>query len=124
MTICTWTGQDVILTEARLIPVWVVKRPSRIDRFYKKPAKVPRGATVEEVPCWHYRGKYAKDDVPVCDGKWVDAVNLRADGGWVEIQAKLDELCPDGQEKYKEWNKADAPEASHFWPPISEKEAA
>lgn len=64
------------------------------------------------------------DNVPVCNGKWVDAVNLRADNGWVEIQERLDELCPDGRAKYNEWNKVGAPEASHFWPPISEKEAA
>ncbi len=122
--ICTWTGQDVVLTEARLIPVWVIKRPSRIDRKYTKPSKVPKGAKVEEVPCWHYRGKYAKDGVPVCDGKWVDAVNLRADNGWLEIQEKLEELCPDGRGKYEAWNKTGAPEASLFFPPVAEKEAA
>jgi hypothetical protein len=36
----------------------------------------------------------------------------------------FDELCPDGCEKYDQWNKADAPEASQFFPPITEKEAA
>jgi hypothetical protein len=105
-------------------PGVVIKRPGRINRKYSKPAKVPKGATVEEVPCWHNRGRYAKDNVPVCDGKWVDAINLRADGGWLEIQAKLEELCPDGRGKYEAWNKAGAPEASSFFPPIAEKEAA
>ena len=42
----------------------------------------------------------------------------------MEIHAKFDELCPDETPKYKEWNKAGAPEASHFFKPISEKEAA
>src|SRR5262249_11251555 len=98
-----------------------VKRPSRIDRFYKKPAKVPKSAKVEEVPCWHYRGKYTKDEVPVCDGKWVDAVNLRADNGWVEIQENSMSFAPGGKAKYREWNKLGAREAPHFFPPISER---
>jgi len=57
----------------------------------------------------------------VCDGKWIDAAQLVADNGWPEIQAKLDQLCPDGSAKYKKWNRAGAPAASHFFPPIVEK---
>jgi len=45
-------------------------------------------------------------------------------GDWQEIQAKLDALCPDGSEKFEQWNKKDAPDASHFFPPISAREAA
>jgi hypothetical protein len=123
MAIYTWSGGTVEITEARLIPVWVVKRPSRIDRYYAPPTKVPKGASVEEVPCWHYRGKYT-DGHPLCDGKWVDAVGLRADDGWKEIQVKLNELCPDGEEKYRAWDEVGAPEASSFFPPITAKEAA
>jgi hypothetical protein len=50
--------------------------------------------------------------------------SLKADGGWQEIQSKLDELCPDGSEKFEQWNKKDAPDASHFFSPISAREAA
>jgi hypothetical protein len=42
----------------------------------------------------------------------------------LEIEAKLMELCPDGQEKYDQWNMEGAPEASHFFPPIAAQEAA
>jgi hypothetical protein len=73
---------------------------------------------------WHYRGWYTEKGDPVCDNKWIDANGLKADGGWQEIQAKLDELCPDGSEKFEQWNKKDAPDASHFFPPILAKEAA
>jgi hypothetical protein len=73
---------------------------------------------------WHYRGWYTKDGHPVCDNKWVVTSRLVADDGWPEIQARLDELCPDGSAKYKEWNRSGAPGASHFFPPIAEKEAA
>jgi hypothetical protein len=79
-----------------MIPVWVVKTRSEIKWHYSAP-KPKRGATVEEMPIWHYRGRYVKDDRPVCDGKWVDANGLVAQAGWPEIQAKLEELCPDGE---------------------------
>ena len=74
---------------------------------------------------WHYRGRHAGEATTrICDGKWVDANGLRADGGRQEIDAKLIELCPDGPVKYEEWNKAGAPAASYFFPPITEKVAA
>jgi hypothetical protein len=84
-----------------------------------------RGSKIEEVPIWHYRGWYENGE-RVCDGKWVDANGPKADGGWKEIQAKLDELCPDGLEKIEEWDKSgrSGPQASHYFPPIFEKEAA
>jgi hypothetical protein len=36
------------------------------------------------------------------DGKWVEAVTLKADDGWREIQARLDKLNPGDAPKYKE----------------------
>ena len=123
MAIYTWSGAKVTLTEARLIPVWVVKMPSEVKWCYARPAKLRKGAKVEEIPAWHYRGTY-EDGEKVCDGKWVDVSRLKADEGWNEIGAKLAELCLDGAEKYNAWNKADAPAASEFFPVISAKEAA
>jgi hypothetical protein len=75
------------------------------------------------VPIWHYRGKYDSGDT-ICGGKWVDANSLKADDGWLEIEAKLMVLCPDAKTKYQEWNEANAPAASHFFPPITAAEAA
>jgi hypothetical protein len=100
-----------------------VKTSIEIKWCYQKPGNPPKNAKVEEVPMWHYRGWYEYGTL-VADGKWVSAGRLVADDGWKEVQAKLDELCPDGQEKYDRWNRKDAPEASQFFPPISEKEAA
>jgi hypothetical protein len=104
--------------------MWFVNRGWRIDAYYTKPKKVPKKAKVEEFPSWHYRGT-GDGGRAICDGKWVEAAtSLRADDGWKEIQDKLDELNPGDAAKWKEWNKADAPEASSFFPPIAEKEAA
>jgi hypothetical protein len=119
MAIYTRFGGEVTICEARLIPVWVVKLPAEIKWFYSKPTR--RFKNVREMPFWHYRGVYTDIGNPVCDGKWCDAANLVADSGWQEIDARLIELCPDGPEKYQERNKADAPAASHFFPPISER---
>lgn len=124
MAIYTRFGGAVTLCDARLIPVWTIKTPGSFDWKYEKPKKLPKGAIVSEVPIWHYRGWYTDNGNPVCDNKWVDAPSLKADDGWKEIEAKLLELCPDGREKYDEWNKAGAPEASHFFPTITELEAA
>jgi hypothetical protein len=128
MAIYTRFGGEVEITHARFIPVWVERTPDAIRWHYSRPKKTRAGAKIEEVPIWHYRGRYVGDSNPrhwhVCDGKWVDANSLKADGGWPEIEAKLIELCPDGPAKYREWNKAGAPAASHFFPPITEKEAA
>lgn len=123
MTICTWTGQDVILTEARLIPVWVIKRPGRIDRAYRKPSKCQRaplsrkclaGTTAASMPATTIRCATASGLTP----------SIYAPMTLGRNSGELDELCPDGKAKYQEWNKIGAPEASHFWPPISEKEVA
>jgi hypothetical protein len=101
---------------------WVVKCPAKSNgSTTSRPASTARSANCRSgiIPAGARRNGHS-----VCDNKWVDASRLVADGGWPEIQAKLDELCPDGVEKYREWNKAGAPVASHFFPPIAEKEAA
>jgi hypothetical protein len=126
MIMATYTrfGEVAQLTEARLIPMWFIKMPSEIRASYTKPRKVPKKATVEEFPSWHYRGTGDKGR-RICDGKWVEAAtSLRADDGWREIQDRLNELNPEDATKWKEWNKAGAPEASHFFTPITDKEAA
>jgi len=41
-------GEEVQLMEARLIPMWFVRRPSEIQAFYAKPKKLPKNAKVEE----------------------------------------------------------------------------
>ena len=99
MAIYTRFGSEVTLCDARLIPIWIEKRPTETKWHYTKPTKTGKNAKIEEYPIWH-------------------------DGGWQEIQAKLDELCPDGSEKFEQWNKKDAPSATHFFPPILAKEAA
>ena len=124
MAIYTRFGSEVTLCDARLIPIWIEKRPTETKWHYTKPTKTGKNAKIEEYPIWHYRGWYSEKGDPVCDNKWVDANGLKADGGWQEIQAKLDELCPDGSEKFEQWNKKDAPSATHFFPPILAKEAA
>ena len=122
MAIYTHFGSKVTLCDARMIPVWVEHKPYE-TKWHYKPAKPGKKSTVEEMPVWHYRGWY-EDGKPVCDNKWVNATNLRADDGWNEIEAKLLELCPDAEEKYEEWDKSSAPSASHFFPPVSPKEVA
>jgi hypothetical protein len=73
----------------------------------------------------HYRGRYAGEAAArICDGKWVDANGLRADGGWQEIDAKLIELRPEGPTKFPLWNRADGPAASPLFGRIDPKEAA
>lgn len=124
MAIYTRFGSEVTLCDARLVPIWVEKRAGEIKWHYEKPAKLRRGAELEEIPIWHYRGWFTEDGHPICENKWISANDLRADDGWKEIQAKLDELCPDGEEKFQAWNKQGAPEASHFFPPLTKKEAA
>ena len=124
MAIYTRFGSAVTIIDARQIPVWIERAPDETKWHYTKPKKVRKGAKIEETPIWHYRGWYAEDGKPVCDNKWVEALSLRADDGWKEIDAKLLELCPDGKEKYDQWNKKGAPAASHFFPPIFENEAA
>jgi hypothetical protein len=71
-----------------------------------------------ELPSWRFR-ETGDGGRATCDVKWVEAISLKADGGWHEIQQRLDEL----NAKYQEWNKAASPGASHFFPPISAKEA-
>jgi hypothetical protein len=39
--------------------------------------------------CWREQPKHWH----VCDAKWVNANNLKADSGWQEIEAKLVEPC-------------------------------
>jgi hypothetical protein len=124
MAIYTRFGGAVTICDARMIPVWIERTSNEVKWHYSKPRKPRKGTAIEEMPIWHYRGWYADNGKPVCDNKWIDANSLKADDGWKEIEAKLLELCPDSREKYNQWNKKGAPEASHFFPPISEKEAA
>ena len=110
------------MTEARLIPMWFVRTPSEVRAHYTKPKKVPKRPSQRRSP--HGMTEEPETEGFICDGKWTEAAFLKADDGWREIQAKLDELNPEDATKYREWNKADAPEASHFFKPISENEAA
>jgi hypothetical protein len=123
MAIYTRFGLEVTLCDARLIPVWIETGRGSIKWHYAKPAPRKR-CKIEEHPIWHYRGWLTDSGLPVCDNKWVPVHTLRADDGTKEIHAKLDELCPDGNERFDQWNKKDAPEASHFFPQASEKEIA
>jgi hypothetical protein len=124
MAIYTRFGSEITICDARLIPVWVETRPGEIKWHYAKPDKVRKNATVEERPIWHYRGWFADNGEPLHGNKWVEASGLKADDGWPEIKRKLDELCPDGAEKFEAWNKAGAPAASHFFPPVAAREVA
>jgi hypothetical protein len=54
--IYTRFGEEVHLTEARLIPLWFVRRAYEVKSYYTKPKKLPRNARVKEFPSWHYRG--------------------------------------------------------------------
>ena len=123
MAIFTHFGEEVQLTEARLIPMWFVQRPYDRTTHYRKPTKVPKRASVEEFPSWHVRST-GEGGRLVCDGKWFEVISLTADDGWNEIMIALCKLNPTDAAKYNEWNKAGAPEASHFFPPIDPKEAA
>ena len=55
---------------------------------------------------------------------WDACSNPNADGGWQEVEKALLNLTPGSKRKYEAWNKADAPAASPFFPPIDEKEVA
>lgn len=123
MAIYTRFGSEVTLCDARLIPVWIETGRGEIKWHYSQP-KPRKRCKVEERPVWHYRGWNAANGSPICDNKWVPASSLKADDGWEEIQAKLDELCPDGTERFQQWNTKDAPEASALFIPISAAEAA
>lgn len=116
-------GAEVNITEARMIPVWIVKTTGRIKWHYSKP-KPRKGATVELMPMWHYRGTYADNGQKVCDGKWVPINDLNCDGGWLELDKLLKSLSPDSNEAFKVWNKAGGPDADELFQTISEKEAA
>jgi len=124
MTIYTRNGLPIGLSSARIIPMWVEKRPGKVKFHYRKPDKIAKGATLEERPSWHYRGYYIDSSSPICDGKWVDAVLLVADDGWQEIEAKLNELCPGAREKFNAWNKQGAPDQEHYFQRIRPNEAA
>jgi hypothetical protein len=123
MAIYTRFGLEVTLCDARLIPVWIETGRGSIKWHYEKP-KLSKNRKVEEYPQWHYRGWLTESGRPVCDNKWVAVNTLRADDGIKEINNKLDELNPDHVDKFSEWNKEGAPEASHFFPQASEKEIA
>lgn len=123
MAIYSNGGVKITITSARLIPVWVQRTPGRLDWDYQPP-KPTRGAEIEEMPIWFYQGAYADSGRPVCDGKWCNSGLLRADNGFQEIQAELDRLNPDHAAKWHEWNKADAPDASHFFPPVAPSDIA
>jgi hypothetical protein len=56
MSTFTRFGEEVRLTEARLIPMWFVRRPSEVKAYDTEPQKLPKTAQVEEFQSWHYRG--------------------------------------------------------------------
>jgi hypothetical protein len=122
MAIYTRFGSEIEIIDARMIPVWVIHKGHEVIWEYAKPKKPLRHWEVTEQPTWHYRGYYKDNSSPVCDGKWVDANSLKADGGWSEIQKQLLNFAPGAQRKYEEWNKKGAPEASHFFPPARASE--
>lgn len=124
MAIYARFGGEVKIVAARMIPVWIVQSKGAIRWHYSKPTKLPRDAKVEEQPIWHYRGYWRDTSNPVCDGLWNSANDLKADDGWKEIEAALLEHAPESKAKFEAWNRADAPEASHFFEPIGAKEAA
>jgi len=122
MAIYTRLGNAVKLTAARLIPVWIEQRRDAIGRHYAKPTKVRRGSRVDELAVWHVQARYVGSGEPVFDGKWLSCGFLVANGDWKEIQAELEGLNQADHDKWNEWNKAGAPEASHFFLPADDKE--
>jgi hypothetical protein len=121
-------GGTILITDARIIPVWSVRSPGRISRLYERPpAKVRKSGKwvdckPDELPVWHYKGTYDDGSI-ICDGKWMDASVLTADEGWTEISQVLEALSPESVKKYKEWNQSALP-IELFFPPVDEKEIA
>lgn len=124
MTIYAY-NQAVTLTEACMIPVWIVRSPHNIQLHFSEPAKLPKKLiSVEQRPNWYARGKFTGitgNGEALCDGKWFEAFYmLRATDGITEIYAEVERLNPDHATKYHEWNKAGSPEATHFFPALPE----
>jgi hypothetical protein len=57
------------------------------------------------------------------DGKRIEAVFLKADDDGARFRDRLNEPNPEDASKWTERSKAGSGEASHFFKPITEKEA-
>lgn len=123
MAIYTRFGTAVKITEARIIPVWIVNTGHEIKWFFRTP-KTKRGWEVEEQPIWFFKGQDAADGHPLCDGKWINANSLRADEGWKEITAELHRINEIDVILFNQWNKAGAAEASAFFDRVDERQVA
>jgi hypothetical protein len=122
-----YSPEPITITAARIIPVWMVRRPGKLVRLYAKPGVIRvKGKFVEcraeEIPVWHFKGQY-KDGTLHCDGKWVDTSSLIADKGWTEIDEVLKKLNPKDRDAYYDWNKSDQP-IENFFNPVDEKDVA
>ena len=112
----TRSGLDVLVTEACVARVWIVKSSRGITWEYK-----PRmtGPTTYELPVWVLRAKYADDGAPVCDGKWV-CINEFSDYGMMLQICK--QLAPDVYGQYIEWEAGKLTVTA--FPVIEEKDVA
>ena len=116
MAIYTRFGSEVKLTEARLIPVWIVKHPSKVKWHYTPQDWGKTVVRVDETPIWHVKGEYGEGGL-LCDGKWVVLSDLVADGGWKTIQDECERLNPENAKKYHLWNQTGGAAASEIFKP-------
>jgi hypothetical protein len=112
--------QEIEITEARMIPVWIAYSPGKIVWHYKQVK--PRGKTrVHCEPVWHIKGRW-KSGGMLNGGGWRSLSGITADNGIHEILAECHRLAPDQEEKFQRWNKVGGPEATEIFPPVTQSE--
>jgi hypothetical protein len=123
MAIYTRYGPEVIITAARILPIWRKVAPSKISLHIKKPTQPKRGkVTIEESPNWYVKCHYAEGLEPIHNGKWTSPWWFVADDGAREISDLLVKLNPEDSAKWYEWNKEGAPDMLHFFAALPEKD--
>lgn len=123
MAIYTRFGEEVQFKSARLAPVWVERLSNEIKHHYQPKQPTRRTKSLELMPFWFVTatGDGAR---ALCEGKWLNAYDFRADDGIREIHETLFKLNPDHAAKEEEWNKADGPQADELFPVIDERMVA
>ncbi len=126
MAIYAWPGIKVQMTEARIAPIWIEKRPGEIKRHMTEPRPTKRTKNVEATVSWFAKLKAEDGGRMLYDGKWAEVYLLKADEGWQEVNAAFIKLLAPGEsEKYEAWIKTDdGPAATDLFALIPAKEAA
>jgi hypothetical protein len=125
MAIYAWPGLEVQITEARMAPIWVERQSCKIVRHMKekKPTRLTKELTA--TVGWFVKLKATDDGHQLYNGKWSEMHLLRADDGIKDLNTEFGKMIGDAElAKFREWNKGDSPDATHYWPLLSDAEVS